>query len=134
MSKKISLSAALRTLSVAAVLGLGFSASHTWAQSVPLDDIDALVDASAGVETGLSTAAAQSSAGDISGAATTLERVLLNDPDAASARVNYVTALCQLDDQQAAQFEIAKLSGQGVTDAAWAGIEAACGPVAKPIR
>ena len=44
MSKKISLSAALRTLSVAAVLGLGFSASHTWAQSVPLDDIDALVD------------------------------------------------------------------------------------------
>ena len=97
-----------------------------------LVEIDSLIDASTTTDSGLTAAAAQTSQGDISGAATTLERMLIINPDSVSVRISYVAALCQLDDQQAAKFETSKLEWQEISDEAWSGVQAACGAVAKP--
>jgi predicted Zn-dependent protease len=96
--------------------------------------IDALIDGSASSTAALDTASKQIGAGDLTGAATTLERLLINDPDATPVRLRYAALLCDLDDRQAATFELSKLKSEPVDGASWAQVEASCGPMAKPTK
>lgn len=124
----------MRRLAAAAALVLCASQTSAFAQDAGLSDVDSLIDASASPEGALQAAADQASAGDVSGAATTLERALIGAPDSIELRTAYTAYLCELDDRQAADFEIAKLAGGEISDANWATVQAACGPVAKPVQ
>ncbi len=104
------------------------------AQTDPAAQIDSLIEASSSDEATLAAAAAQVNAGDLTGAATTLERRLIDEPDATNVRVRYALLLCELDDRQAAQFELAKLSEEPINDVSRSDIQAKCGvfpPVAN---
>lgn len=103
-----------------------------WAQDRPESAIESLIDSSSTPTTALAVAKQQSEAGDISAAAATLERVLLVDRTAHMVRLTYVSLLCRLDDRQAAAFELTKLKGYPIDDAAWTQIQADCGPMIKP--
>ena len=59
---------------------------------------------------------------------------MIGAPDSIELRTAYTAYLCELDDRQAADFEIAKLAGGEISDANWATVQAACGPVAKPVQ
>lgn len=72
--------------------------------------LDAEVVESSTEPTALQLAARQIDSKDLSGAATTLERYLLTDPESLVARVEYAITLCRLDDLQAGRFELAKIS------------------------
>ena len=100
----------------------------------PGADIDKLIDASSNPEAAVATARAQASDGDLTGAAATLERVLLDArPDrVVSARLYYITVLCRLDDHERANIELAKLGGLKVDDAGWREAQAACGAIQLP--
>ncbi|WP_417621015.1 hypothetical protein [Parasphingorhabdus sp.] len=60
-------------------------------------------------QSALQLAQRQIDAKDLSGAATTLERYLITDPESQPARIEYAIALCRLDDLQAGHFEVAKM-------------------------
>ncbi len=90
-------------------------------------EIDQLIDASTTNEAALQTADSQVAAGDLTGAATTLERRLLDEPDATTVRIRYAVLLCELDDRQAAQHELTKLAAEPIDDASKAVIAAKCG-------
>ena len=102
-------------------------APAAYAQEASKADIDALIDGSSSPDKAIVTARGQAQAGDLTGAAATLERALLADPDANDARVFYTGLLCQLDDAQGARVEVAKLSGQKFSDQLWADANTACG-------
>lgn len=73
-------------------------------------------------------------AGDLLGAAATLERALLADPNANDARLIYAATLCRLGDNAGARIEIGKLQGQDTGNAAWTEVAEACGgQFARPI-
>lgn len=95
-------------------------------------DIDALIDGSSTPEAALTLAHSQAGQGDLMGAAATLERALLSQPDAAAVRLYYAGILCRLGDGQTARVEIARVDGRAVTDAAWDETRAACGDVERP--
>lgn len=69
---------------------------------------------------------------DLSGAATVLERYLIQDQEAMLARAEYAVTLCRLDDIQAAQLEMLKLSYLAIPADTQARVTAACGPLAPP--
>ena len=119
-------------LMVAAVcLGAGLAAPAL-AQQDNEQAIDALIDESSPANA-VPTARAQTAAGDLMGAAATLERALLADPNANDARLLYAATLCRLGDAQGARIEIGKLNRQDFADAAWAETQSACGgDVARP--
>ena len=71
-------------------------------------------------------------AGDLTGAAATLERALIADPQANSVRMAYIALLCRLDDAQGARLELAKLDGQPGDDIGFAKVQEACGAVPRP--
>ncbi|MFM9853719.1 MAG: tetratricopeptide repeat protein [Sphingomonadaceae bacterium] len=120
-------------LLVATCLMVG--APSAFAQSTASEaTIDALIDQSGDGAAALATADAQVSAGDLSGAATTLERLLINDPDATPVRLRYAALLCDLDDRQAARFELSKLASETIDAAGWSRVESACGPTPKPTK
>lgn len=87
-------------------------------------EIDALLDASATPEGALALAAKQEAEGDLTGAAATLERALIDHAGAATLRVRYAMLLCRLDDPQRARLQFAQL-GQGERAEA----QAACGNI-----
>lgn len=68
-------------------------------------------------------------AGDLTGAAATLERALIANPNAHAARLAYIGLLCRLDDGQGARVEAARLNGQAISDAEWDATNTACGNV-----
>lgn len=114
---------------ISAAIGFAFPAV---AQQDSEQAIDALIDESSPAHA-LATARAQTGAGDLLGAAATLERALLADPNANDARLMYAATLCRLGDPQGARIEIAKLNRQDFGDAAWAETESACGgDLARP--
>lgn len=90
-------------------------------------EIDRLIEASASDEAALQTADAQVAVGDLTGAATTLERRLFDEPDATLVRVRYAVLMCELDDRQAAQYELSKMANEPIDDASKAMIAAKCG-------
>ncbi|MEI9926803.1 MAG: tetratricopeptide repeat protein [Sphingomonas sp.] len=91
-----------------------------------------MASASGEVATGMALAHQQAASGDLVGAASTLDRVLIAHPDADAARLAHAGLLCRLDDTDGARVELAALAGHAVSDAAWAEVTSACGPIARP--
>ena len=90
-------------------------------------EIEALVAESQTPINAIATARAQTTAGDLTGAAATLDRALLEDPNANDARLLYAATLCRLGDAQGARIEIGKLDRQDVGAAMFDEANAACG-------
>jgi hypothetical protein len=112
----------------AALAGFATPAS---AQAQDEQAIDALIDESS-PQRAIATAQAQTANGDLLGAAATLERALLVDPNANDARLMYAATLCRLGDPRGAHSEIAKLDRQAISDSAWSEAERACGALQRP--
>lgn len=117
---------ALRAAALASVMIAMPAAAQTEAE------IDALIDGSATPDAALTLAHRQAGDGDLLGAAATLERTLLGNPDAANVRLYYAGILCRLGDKQTARAELARVDGRAVTDPAWDETRAACGDVERP--
>ena len=112
---------------------LGLSAALLLAPAAAAqDDLDSLAVATQRLDTGLALARGQIAASDLTGAVGTLERVLFAHPEAVPPRLLYASLLCRLDDRQGAELELGLLAGKRIADADWAGVAAACGPVARP--
>lgn len=90
-------------------------------------EIEALVAESQTPVNAIATARQQIAAGDLTGAAATLDRALLEDPNANDARLLYAATLCRLGDPQGARIEIGKLDRQDVGAAMFDEANAACG-------
>jgi hypothetical protein len=103
-----------------------------WGAAAPAfaqdSEFDALIaESSISTPAAIASARSQSAAGDLVGAAATLERALLADPNAHDARLLYAATLCRLDDRQASGVEFAKLEGHEVGNAMWREADEACG-------
>lgn len=96
--------------------------------------IDLVLDASADADGARRLARTQASAGDMSGAASTLERALLREPrtgtDADMLRLEYAALLCRLDDRARAQYQLGNVSNANAPE--WERVRAACGDIAIP--
>ena len=89
--------------------------------------IDALIAETQTPVDAIATARQQSAAGDLTGAASTLERALLANPNANDARLLYAATLCRLGDPQGARIELGKLERQDVGQAMFDEANQACG-------
>src|SRR3546814_1063348 len=79
-----------------AVLAAGFGVQPAFAQeSAGNAALDELSEAAATPQAALAMAATQEAEGDLLGAASTLERALLDNPQADDVRLAYATPLCQ---------------------------------------
>lgn len=121
-------------LAAAALLASMPAWSQTASVAAPDTDIDQLLDASASPDGAMSTARGQIDAGNLTGAAATLERALLAHPDLTdeSLRLTYVQVLCRLDDHRRAGIELLRVDGGHLSDGDWTATTAACGPLARP--
>ena len=90
-------------------------------------EIEALIAESQTPVNAIATARQQIASGDLPGAAATLDRALLEDPNANDARLLYAATLCRLGDPQGARIEIGKLDRQDVGAAMFEETNAACG-------
>ena len=111
------------------------AAPSAWAQADPfteLAELNALVDASTQADAGIRLARRQIFDGELTGAAATLERVLMNDPRADAALLLHAALLCRLDDKGGAAVEIAYMRGIAIAPQDWAEVTAACGPMPRP--
>ncbi len=90
-------------------------------------EIEALVAESKTPIDAIASARQQTAAGDPTGAAATLERALLENPNANDVRLLYAATLCRLGDPQGARIEIGKLDRQAVGEAMFAEANEACG-------
>ena len=90
-------------------------------------EIEALIAESQTPVNAIATARQQIASGDLPGAAATLDRALLEDPNAHDARLLYAATLCRLGDPQGARIEIGKLDRQDVGAAMFDEANAACG-------
>ena len=112
----------------AAVLGAFAGASVPFAvQAQETEALDALIDGAANPDQAMAQARQQAQSGDLTGAASTLERALLINQNAHDLRLFYAGLLCQLDDGQGARVEVSKLDKQAIDDAAWDAANTACG-------
>ena len=116
----------------AAIMAL--AGTPAWAQEAPGADIDRLIDASSNPDGAVTLARSQAGEGDLTGAAATLERALLDAPPqrVVAARLYYITILCRLDDHERARIEIARLGGLKISDSALSEAQAACGSIHLP--
>lgn len=110
-------------------LGIGLVAASFAgpALSQSEQEIDALIAESQTPANAIATARQQIAAGDLTGAAATLDRALLEDPNANDTRLLYAATLCRLGDAQGARIEIGKLDRQDVGAAMFDEANAACG-------
>ena len=90
-------------------------------------DIAALVAESQTPGQAIATAREQTAAGELTEAAATLERALLEDPNANDVRLLYAATLCRLGDPQGARIEIGKLDRQDISNAVFLEANEACG-------
>ncbi|WP_173208008.1 FecR domain-containing protein [Sphingopyxis sp. BSNA05] len=88
--------------------------------------LDAEIVESSTEGTALQLAAKQIESKDLSGAATTLERYLITDPESLVVRVEYAIILCRLDDLQAGRFEVAKIAENGLDQPTANRVQAEC--------
>lgn len=109
--------------------GLGLAAASVAAPALAQSeqDIEALVAESQTPVDAIATARQQTAAGDLTGAASTLERALLENPNANDARLLYAATLCRLGDPQGARIEIGKLDRQDIGAAMFDETNQACG-------
>ena len=104
------------------------------AQADPAVALDQLSQAATGIRPGTALAREQMRGGDLTGAAATLERVLINHPDAGEVLLLHAGLLCRLDDRDGARLEIDEVRGREIPGSAWAELNAACGPIGRPGR
>ena len=90
-------------------------------------EIAALIGDSQTPAEAIAAARQQTVDGDLTGAAATLERALLADPNANDARLAYAATLCRLGDPQGARIEIGKLDRQDFGSAMFDEANQACG-------
>ena len=107
-----------------AALGCGAAA----AQEAGEAELDALIDATESDAGTLAAARRQVGAGNLTGAAATLERSLLLRPDAGSdeVRLYYGTVLCRLADYRGGAYQLANV--RNATATGWAEAREACAP------
>lgn len=124
----------LLTLSAAALLGCQPFAAQAQAQPADAADGDAIAaQINAEISQQQTEAGALSNAqqhvqdGNLLAAARVLEGYLIIDQEAIAARVEYAALLCQLDDHQAADFELAKLAATKIADTQKAQLKSVCG-------
>ena len=126
---------ATRPLYLLMALGsVWLAATPVLAQRDPADALDQLSQASAAVGPGTALARQQIQAGDLTGAVATLERVLTNHPEAYDVLLLHASLLCRLDDGDGARVEIDEVANRPTSRQAWAEVNAACGPAARPGR
>jgi Tetratricopeptide repeat len=123
----LKIKAVVRVSALGLAAGCVFAAPAVSAQEAGEAEVDALINASANPASAIATARSQAQAGDVTGAAATLERALLGDPNATDVRLFYAGLMCQLDDAQGARVELAKLDGQALNDQDWNATNSACG-------
>lgn len=95
-------------------------------------ELEALIAPALQEDTGVALARRQIAESDLLGAAATLERVMLVDPEAIAARLLHAGVLCRLDDRAGARVQLSMLRGQTIADAAWNEFTAACGAMPRP--
>ncbi len=125
MKRALATSAACAVLTLCAVPALAQDAGS---------DIDAMIDATSSPEGALKLARSQVDQGDLTGAAATLERTLLNNPNphGSDVRLYYVTVLCRLDDHGRARAEASQVDATSASPAAITEARAACGSLELP--
>lgn len=97
--------------------------------------LELLSHATESVDKGLALARDQSERGELLGAMATLERVMINHPDADQAQLLHASLLCRLDDRIGGSVEFAALRRSDFKDRAWKDAMAPCsgsGPVSRP--
>ncbi|MEO9131628.1 MAG: hypothetical protein ABI240_10505 [Sphingomonas sp.] len=104
------------------------------AQADPLAGLDQLSQVTTATGPGTALARQQMRNGDLTGAVATLERVLINHPDARDVLLLHASLLCRLDDAGGARIEIDEVRGRSISGPAWAEATAACGPIGRPGR
>jgi hypothetical protein len=102
------------------------AASLAHASADPAAELDSLSRASADVKPGLALTRKQIGSGDLLGAMATLERVLINHPEADEALLLHASLLCRLDDREGALIEFDELRGHDFPDQTWAEATAPC--------
>jgi hypothetical protein len=125
-----------RTLGLALASGtMVFAAAPALAQDA-VGDIDAMIDATTSPAGTLRLAHSQADQGDLTAAAATLERALLNDAAMrdAGVRLYYVAILCRLDDHERARLEAMRIDVSNAAPGAVAEARAACGSLDLPAR
>ncbi|WP_309601948.1 tetratricopeptide repeat protein [Sphingomonas sp.] len=116
-------------------VGVGLSAAITAVPALAQSDqdIEALVAESQAPVDPVATARQQIAAGDLTGAVASLDRALLENPNATDARLLYAATLCRLGDPQGARIEMGKLNRQDVGQAMFDETNQACGgALARP--
>jgi tetratricopeptide (TPR) repeat protein len=108
-------------------IGLAAFAAAAPGNAQSEQDIEALVAESQTPAQAIATAREQTAAGDLTEAAATLERALLEDPNANDARLLYAATLCRLGDPQGARIEIGKLDRQDINSGIFQEANEACG-------
>lgn len=123
-----------RTLGAALASGGMFLAAAAAMAQDAAGDIDAMIDATASPAGTLRLAHSQVDQGDLTGAAATLERALLDGPAMrdAGVRLYYVTILCRLDDHERARLEAMRVDPSHAAPEAVAEARAACGALELP--
>lgn len=111
-----------RAIALAALL---LAPQHAIAQTV--EDLDALVQASAKPKDGLVLARSQIELGDLLVALATLERVLAKEPKNKTAKLLHASVLCRVDDPDGAALEFSKLKAGDFKKPEWAAAIAPCG-------
>lgn len=102
----------LRVIALAAPLALGLAAGATTASA---QDFEAVLAAPDDVELNLSFAREQARQGNLSVAASTLERLLINEPNRHSVRLFYAVVLYRLGDFQNARAQLDQLESAPLT-------------------
>lgn len=95
-------------------------------------ELEALIAPALEEASGVALARRQIADSDLLGAAATLERVMIADPEAIAARLLHAGVLCRLDDRAGARVQLSMLRGQTIADPAWNEFTAACGAMPRP--
>ena len=107
---------------------------QTGGQTDAASDLDALSRATDDAKQGLALVREQTSLGDLTGAMATLERLMINHPEADEAQLLHASLLCRLDDRLGASSEFAALRKRDFRGQAWKDANAPCAVAnARPI-
>ena len=107
---------ARRPLPAALALMLGLCAAPSSAETIA--ELEALSRGSATPGAGIALARRQMGRGELTDALATLERVLINHPQARDAQLLRAGVLCQLDDRGGSTAEFGQLRGRGLSERA----------------
>lgn len=88
--------------------------------------LDRLSHATESIDAGLALARDQGDRGELLGAMATLERLMINHPDAGQVQLLHASLMCRLDDRIGASVEFAALRRSDFKDRAWKDANAPC--------